>query len=187
MLQRRPKLRLQCNAGATAGQGDGSLDQRATSPPAGNIVSTSGAPVLTTTMPMAVRLGHLIDSMAMCPPPRASCSPETGATRSLSPVSFGGSNRLGVEAGCATIAETECIERWHACYHSRAGSVGNLDVPQSQAPCICVACRNENERRWALSQKMPSIAPPVQPPIAPVSGRHHWSGRISRSGLSLPI
>ena len=37
MLQRRPKLRLQCNAGATAGQGDGSLDQRDLSPPAGNV------------------------------------------------------------------------------------------------------------------------------------------------------
>jgi len=43
------------------------------------------------------------------------------------PVSFGGSNRLRVGGGFATIAETECIERWHACYHSLAGNADNLD------------------------------------------------------------
>src|SRR6516164_1571892 len=117
---------------------------------------------------------------------RAQPSSRPRATLRLSPVSLGGSNRLGVGGGRATIAEIECIECWHACYHSRAGSVGNLGVPQSQAPCICVECRNKNGRQWALSQKMPPIAPSVQPPFAPISGRHHWSGWISRSELSLP-
>jgi hypothetical protein len=37
MHQCRPELQLQCNAGATTGQGDGSLDQRASSPPPGNV------------------------------------------------------------------------------------------------------------------------------------------------------
>ena len=70
----------------------------------------------------------------------------------------------------AAIAETECIACWHACHHSRAGSVGNLGVPQSQAPCISVEYRNKNGRQSALFQKMPPIAPSVQPPFAPVSG-----------------
>ena len=128
-------------------------------------------------------------------PPRTCIRRATAAAATVSKhitaphstLSFGGSNRLGVGGWPATIAETECIERWHACYHSRAGNVDNLDVPQSQAPCICVECRNENGRQWALSQKMPPIAPSVQPPIAPVSGRHHWSGWISRSELYFPV
>src|SRR5262249_1127168 len=103
------------------------------------------------------------------------------------PVSFEGSNRLEVGGGRASIPETEWIECWPACYHSRAGTVGNLDVPQSQAPCTGVPWRNENGRQWTLFHEMHSIAPSVQPPFAPVSWRHHWSGWISRSGLSFPV
>ena len=57
---------------------------------------------------------------------------------SKSRVTFEGSNRIEVGGGRASIPETEWIECWPACYHSRAGTVGNLDVPQSQAPCIGV-------------------------------------------------